>query len=332
VDITDVDVWLYIKSGGAFRFKAIVDIKNRKSPKAIERVLWARGLQKRATADRAIVVTTDTSQQVVGFANEMGVQIIGKDLLLRLEKKLPPQSRISIEEFEELIKSYPGYKSDSNWLDLIKNCKSKLVGSNPFQSFNGAVQSFRYFASKSSTMTQHHDTAVRCAVLCAAIAAVALDSAMETVAFDAHEIRYATLLDGIVYGEGQEGRVQNTMKVLLEVVSQSSENGRAMASQIKASIDSQFGRVRADIIAEYFSREANAASLFSVARELEALAHSNADVDLSRVSNETKSILGVFLDYLEIPRSAMGFSGHTKTTSKASPEVLPKGSAEPKML
>jgi hypothetical protein len=58
------------------------------------------------------------------------------------------------------------------------------------------------------------------------------------------------------------------------VIAEGMENGRVLARQAKNALERLFENVRADIIAEYFSKEHNAATLFNVAKELDDRAHS----------------------------------------------------------
>lgn len=58
-DVTDIDIWLYERPAASTRRRMIVDVKNKRSPKASERVIWTAGLQKALGVDGAIVATTD---------------------------------------------------------------------------------------------------------------------------------------------------------------------------------------------------------------------------------------------------------------------------------
>ena len=69
-DVTDIDVWLYGRQAASGRIRAVVDAKDKRSPKALERVLWTKGLQATTGSDRAIVVTTDNNPRVNRFARE----------------------------------------------------------------------------------------------------------------------------------------------------------------------------------------------------------------------------------------------------------------------
>ena len=66
-----------------------------------------------------------------------------------------------------------------------------------------------------------------------------------------------------------------------------------------------FAEVRAEIIAEFFAKEQNAAHLFPVARELEGRAHARSREGLIGLSVEAKSIIGVFADFVGAKRTAL---------------------------
>lgn len=56
--ITDIDLRLYIRASSVARETTVVDIKNRRTPLAIERIFGAKGLQSALGVDRAIVGTS----------------------------------------------------------------------------------------------------------------------------------------------------------------------------------------------------------------------------------------------------------------------------------
>ena len=63
-EITDVDLWLYVKATSLSAERICVDVKRKRTPQAMERVLWTRGLKDLLGVDRAIVVTTDNRPEI----------------------------------------------------------------------------------------------------------------------------------------------------------------------------------------------------------------------------------------------------------------------------
>lgn len=305
-EVTDVDVWLYGRQGGGVRTRALVDVKDKKSPKAFERIMWARGMQLALNCDRAVVATTDTNPKVTRFAQQQKVALLtapylrhwsgGDDVL---------KERLSLEELTSNIQSYTGHKQDGDWLKQIAAAKSAVVSLAPYPAFNKAIASFRFFAERAATRPQHREQALRGAFLSAALACMALDAALERLSFEDPKARYNLLYSGVTYGDAGDNRVQSSINTVLSVISRGVKNGRALARQTNDALEEMFAGVRAEIIAEFFAKEQNAAHLFSVARELEGRAHARSREGLIGLSIEAKSIIGVFADFVGAKRTAL---------------------------
>ena len=102
-DITDIDLLLYRKISSLSRERINVDIKNKKSPKAFERILWTKGLQSLLGFDRCVVATSDKNDQVRDFGNRHEVIVFDGHFLLKLNYN--SEDRLSEEEFIELFSS-----------------------------------------------------------------------------------------------------------------------------------------------------------------------------------------------------------------------------------
>ncbi|HEY1605481.1 MAG TPA: restriction endonuclease [Allosphingosinicella sp.] len=305
-EVTDVDVWLYGRQGGGVRTRALVDVKDKKSPRAFERIMWARGMQLALNCDRAVVATTDSNTKVTRFAQQQKVALLtaaylrhwsgGDDVL---------KERLSLEELTSSIQSYGGHKQDGDWLKQIAAAKSAVVSLAPYPAFNKAVASFRFFAERAATRPQHREQALRGAFLSAALACMALDAALERLSFEEPKARYNLLYSGVTYGDAGDNRVQSSIDTVLSVISRGVKNGRVLARQTSDALEEMFAGVRAEIIAEFFAKEQNAAHLFPVARELEGRAHARSRDGLIGLSVEAKSIIGVFADFVGAKRTAL---------------------------
>lgn len=326
-EVTDVDVWLYGRQGGGARTRALVDVKDKKSPKAFERIMWARGMQLALNCDRAVVATTDTNAKVTRFAQHQKVALLtaaylrhwsgGDDVL---------KERLSLEELTSSIQSYGGQKQDGDWLKQIASAKSAVVSLAPYPAFNRAIASFRFFAERAATRPQHREQALRGAFLSASLACMALDSALERLAFEEPAARYKLLHSGVTYGDAGDNRVQSSIDTVLSVISNGVKNGRVIARQTNDALEEMFAGVRAEIIAEFFAKEQNAQQLFPVARELEGRAHARWREGLVGLSVEAKSIIGVFADFVGAKRTALLSSEFVASVSSpASPSLKTKG-------
>lgn len=307
-DVTDLDAWLYARQSATSRVRAIVDVKNKKSPKAFERVLWVKGLQTVMKCDRAMIATTDNSEVLDRFAHSQNIAVLSKDFLDKLAKKLDIDERLTLEELLDLILANPGQKQDGDWIRVLGEAKSSVASLPGFPGFNRAIAAFKFFSERVEVRMQHREAALRCALLTAAIACIALEIALERFVFSDVDERRRGLQNGVLFGDSGDGRAQQNFQVALEAISESMQNGRAIAAQARQQFEKRLRSVRSEIISEYFMREHNAQHLFSAARELEAAAHIVGDPKNSAMSIETRSVLGIFADFVGVKRSSLPVS------------------------
>jgi hypothetical protein len=134
---------------------------------------------------------------------------------------------------------------------------------------------------------------------------MALDAALERLSFEDSKTRYRLLYAGVTYGDAGDSRVKGSIDTVLSVISKGIKNGRVLARQTSDALEEMFAGVRAEIIAEFFSKEQNGGLLFPAARELEARAHMRTRADLTALSVESKAIIGVFADFVGAKRAAL---------------------------
>ena len=303
--VTDIDVWLYGRQSASVRTRTVIDVKNKRSPKAFERILWTRGMQLALDCDKAIVATTYSNPKIIRFAREQNVELLHKDFLVRLQNKIDISGRYTIEQFVNLVNRYSDHKHDGDWLKQLADAKSALVSLHGYQAFNKSMAAFRFFAERVETRPQYKEQALRSAYLTAGLACIALDGALQQSLYEDTATRYQAIADGVTYGDSGSAKVQNSIKTVLDVISTGMENGRVVSQQAKDALNKLFKDIRADIIAEYFSREYNASSLFNVAKELDKRAFSTERGQQQALSTEAKSVLGVFADFVQIKRNVL---------------------------
>jgi len=317
-DVTDIDVWAYGRQAASLRTRTLVDVKDKRSPKAFERILWARGMQLALHCDRAIVATTDGSPKVVRFAQQQHVGLLSKQFLDRLQNKLGAPHRLTLEEFTEKIKSYPNQKQDGDWLKKLSDAKSAVVSLRGYPAFNKCMGVFRFFAERAMTRSLHKELAIRATYHAASLACVGLDAALEQVLYQDAKERYQAILAGVTYGDAGDARVQKSIDTVLAVLPQGMEKGRVVARQARLALDKMFENVRADLVAEFFSKEHNATSLFGAARELDECAHEVDPAAIQKLSVETRSVLGVLCDFVGVKRGpVLNGSSEDEATAKA---------------
>ncbi|XVO86703.1 hypothetical protein ACQ9Y2_23670 [Pseudomonas palleroniana] len=312
-DVTDIDVWLYSRQTASVRIKAIVDVKNKRSPKAYERILWVKGLQSILKCDRAIIATTDENKGLAKFAHENNISVLSKGFLDRLDKKINADARLSLEDFNLLIHENSNHKHDGDWIKVLAETKSALASLGSFPAFNKAMMAFHFFADRMEVRSQHSDQLQRCLLSVASQACIALDGALEKLTFQDAVFRFEGVRDGITYGDG-DGKFRQSLELAFRAISENVVNGKTLASQAKENIDQELSKIRADLIAEYFTREHNAQALFGAAKEMDekAFAKNCGEIELSL---EARSILGVFADFVRVKRSVLPISRTPPTTA-----------------
>jgi hypothetical protein len=325
-EVTDIDVWLYGRQSASVRTRTIVDVKDKRSPKAFERILWARGMQLALGCDRAVVATTDGGIKIAKFAHKQKVALLTKNFLNRLQQKLETGDRMTLEQFIGNIKQYNEHKRDGDWLRRISDAKSALISLQGYPAFNKAISGFSFFAQRAEIRPRHKEQALRGAYLTAALACIALDSALERVVYDDQASRYSAIIAGVTYGDSGDARVQSNIRTVLDVIAEGMENGRVISRQAKGALEKMFESVRADIIAEYFTKEHNAGALVAVAKELDDRAHSVDPAKIQTLSIEAKSVLGVFADFVQVKRTVLLNSGMLEDTEVKTKKAIDKAS------
>lgn len=315
-DVTDIDVWSYGRPSASIRTRTIIDVKDKRSPKTFERILWARGMQLALGCDRAIVATTDNNQKLARFAQAQKVALLSKQFIGRLQNKIDNPDRLTLEQFLDNIRKYPDHKHDGDWTKKLADAKSSVISLQGYPAFNKSMAAFRFFAERAQTRPQHKEQALRGAFLVAALACIALDTALENVLYEDSPSRYRAIATGVTYGDAGDAKVQKSIDTILSVIAEGMENGRVLSRMAKDALDKLFQNVRADIVAEHFAKEHNASTLFSVAKELDDHAHSIDASKIQELSTEAKSVIGVFSDFVQAQRTTLFNSGPPDRTEE----------------
>jgi hypothetical protein len=302
-DVTDIDIWLYGRSSSVSREITIVDIKNKSTPKAIERIFWTQGLKYATNASKAIVATTDNREAVKRFGHELGILVLDGAFLskLRMTDEYTVQ-RLNEEEFNALLESYAYEKIDGNWKSRFRHCKSLLTKVLSFDSCNEWLSHAQFFAEQSSTKLKQREIALRCFYFICSLIAISIDYLMKELSFKEQSERKLLLIEGFTYGARGSIGMQKAINVAMNLVEQHVKDGKEIAKGIKKSVDNEFKAMNTIILGEYFSKNEVAKSLFGIAREFEHLSMQRSFIDHSSSTIELRSFLSCLLDYFQIDR------------------------------
>ncbi len=291
-EITDIDLFLYGRFSSLSRERANVDIKNKKSPKAFERILWAKGLQELLGFDSCVVATTDRNESVRKYGQNNHVVILDGNFLQKLTYN--KTERITEEGFLKLLNPIRSYKVYPNqtWKNLYEQSKSRLLNELDFSGFNISMISLNYYYNKGFDQ-QKREVALRMAYILLSHSLLILDFILKDIAFLEPQKRKDVLSDGFKYGNlGQEG-VNRTIDMAVKI-----SNSTISANKIKKSLET----TETDILKEYFSNIESIKSIFNWAIEFEKKAFEKKLIYPKDLETNLKGTLALFLDYFKINR------------------------------
>jgi len=303
-DVTDIDLWLYSRTSPVSREISIVDIKNKKTPQAFERIFWVRGLKIATQASSAIVATADRRKEVKEFGRNLDVLVLDGAFLSRLQRleDFTP-CRLLQEEFTALVEAYELEKLDGGWLKRLADSKSLLPSGLSFDSCNEWLFHAQFFLQQSFAKPQQRDIALRCYYLLCSFIALAADYILREVLFLELSDRVTMFTDGFTFGSRGSKGMHQILDITMNLVEQHAERGKAIAGEVRTSVKRSLADINSSVLAEYLVKNDVARTLFSVAKELEQMAMSREFVHHSTASAEARSLLFCLIDFYGLERT-----------------------------
>lgn len=291
-EITDIDLFLYGRTSSMSRERINVDLKNKKNPKAFERILWAKGLQELLKFDGCVVATMDKRELIRNYGLKHDTIVLDGNFLQKLNYN--PNKRITEEEFLIELSKHKSYKYKKNqiWKTIYENSKSRLLNELDFSGFNSASLDLNYFLSKCFDK-QKSKIALRISYVILANCLLILDFLLKDIAFLEPDTRKEHLSNGFKYGNlGREG-VLKTIDMAVKI-----GGSKATANKIKNSLESQ----GISILTEYFSKVETTKDIFKWSKHFENLAFQHKLISPNELDSDLKSTLVIMLDYFKINR------------------------------
>jgi hypothetical protein len=306
-DVTDIDLWLYNRVSSVSRELSIVDIKNKKTPQAIERIFWTKGLQAALGVSKAIVATTESRADVRRFGKDIDVLVLDGRFIKRLSDSSPNMSgRVSDDEFRAMLVDNTLGKLDGDWPGRIRMAKARLASGLSFDSFNYWLGEAHFFAEQALGRQQRQEQALRCMYLTLSFAALAVDYILRDLSFLEESDREAVLRDGFTYGERGQTGTKSLIDLSVNLISEFTERGSALAAEVRSRFDAAVGQLQTNVLSQYFSRAETGRILFEVAKELENLAMAKNFQAHASASTGVRSVIGCVLDFWGIDRRKFG--------------------------
>lgn len=319
-DVTDIDLWLYEKSAGASRRRTIVDIKNRRSPKASERVIWTRGLQSALGVEASIVATTDTREGNRRLARQLGVALLDGEALTKISASESQSAgeQITNDDLDQLIKEVDESRRSSDWRSALGNARAMLLDGLGVQSTNSSLSASSFFAEQAVLAyprSKPAEAATRLTYLTAAFASISLDYFLAENAFRSPEDRQKIIIDGIRFGSSRNFDATSTIRNAIGLARRYADNGSVVSKQIELGFLMDAERIPAEIIATFISKMRRSDALFQVGRELERAALASELAGFDSLPTDVRALLGVMLDFNGISREKLALAWPTKQKS-----------------
>lgn len=308
LEVTDIDLWLYSRASSISREITIVDIKNKKTPQAIERIFWVHGLKQAVKATKAVVATTEKRKEVKEFGQEIGVLVLDGQFLSKIKKLEEALSdRLTNEEFSDSINKYSLQKLDGDWKGKMTECKSLLSKELSFDSANYWLQKANFFAEQAMVKPNQTETALRCFYLICSYIALAIDYLLQEISFLENDEKINLLTEGFTYGSKGKLGTNALLDMSMSLVEGYSDGGKAISNQVRAELKQQFSSLSTPILGEFFGKVDIGKQTFQIAKEFELLAMQRSFQSHEHSSIELRSMIGCLLDFWEINRSSFTF-------------------------
>ncbi len=309
-DLTDVDIWLYERPTGSSRRRQIVDAKSKTKPKAVERLFWTKGLYELLEVEGAYIATTDTRPLLKEMSRRLGLSVLdGADIkrMADSDRVLLP-NRISEEEMLTKIRDFDKSRRTKETQNAYGDLKAALIDRFGGGTVNRALEHVAGFADAlvfCHPKSNGAEVNLRLLYVAASISAIALDFSLTKVSFKSADERRRTMLNVIRYGEEDESRGLEKVRIATALIERYAPNGSAVAQSVSQAIKLDFSKIPAEIIADHILKNLKSDGLFRLARSLELRAFSADLLGFDDLPAEEKSFLGVLLDFSGIDRSSV---------------------------
>lgn len=301
-EVTDVDLFLITKPSAVSRHKTVVDIRNKKQPEALSRILWTKGLKEALRADSATVATSDKNESIRAFAESNGIALIDglfiQNLIAHYKTNM---NRISEEHlFSELRKEKDPIRR--SWLDRFESAKNRLLLGMNFDGCNAWLEDSRFYLEESIAKPKDLELSLRLFYLCISYFFIGFDYRAHKLSFLSAQEKSEIISNGFKFGETGIDGIEKLIDKSLRVIRVSKVSGIPHAAQIKEALLAELSKMPLDILSQHFSKLDVQKDLFQVAVDLELAAFKRHLPNPEELSVSVRSNLGALLDFWKIDR------------------------------
>jgi hypothetical protein len=297
-DVTDVDLWLYVKTTPHTAERACVDVKRRQTPQAMERVLWTKGLKEVLGVDRAIVVTSDNRPETRDFGVAHGVGILQGEFLQRVISTFPNTNRLTEEDLLTLLVNPCVINPRIEWRRWFRGFKAKLLDSLNFDGCNRFLLAVKLLLDEYLATGKSSEVSVRLLYAIVSYFLICLDYTARSIVHLDTGVRTNILTDGFRYGEAGRHRTEEIVQMALQLLAEAGKTDLFSGETLSGEFEKQVSEYRADILGEHFAKAESLKNLFVTARNFEEQAYSKTLLRPHESPSEQKAIIGLICDLL----------------------------------
>lgn len=301
-DVTDVDLWLYSRPSPISRERTNVDIKMKKTPQALERIFWTKGLQQVLGLEKCIVATTDKRSHILDFGVKNDVSVFDGSFMNKLSTtERYGEERLNEEEFIKALDSDCIGKSKDDWKAKYLKSKSLLLNKLNFDGVNEHLKQITYFLNECA-LTTANDIAFRSLYISLSYFLLTLDYSIKDISYKDHDERSKFISDGIRYGELGKERSDELVLMSSALMGSFVAQEKFDLKAIQAEVYSQFQGIPSEGIGEYFGNTRRMREIFPLANELESLAFSKNIQLPANLNTNLQSIIALLCDFINLDR------------------------------
>lgn len=301
-DVTDIDLWLYIRASSISRERTCVDVKHKRTPQAMERVLWTKGLRGILGVERAIVATTDNRKETRDFGKDNGVMVFSGKFLRRVINRFTLKTRITKEELFTILSAPCVIDSKLNWRRWYRNLKAILINGLNFNGCNQFLLAIKLLLREYLATGKSSEIPVRLLYIIIAYFLISLDYVSRTVTSLVEDARREWLTDGLRFGETGRARTEEIVTMAQRLLAKSGKANLFSRPELKNEFERQMEDYPAEILGEHFAKLESLKNLFNLAKIFEEQAYARVLVRPERCSSDMKAVIGLFCDFLRIDR------------------------------
>jgi len=293
--VTDIDLWLY-GPAGAFRERINVDIKNKKTPQAIERIFWAIGVMQVLRLDRCIVVTTETNPAVVDFGKRGNVTVIDGHCLRAVTCE-PWDGRLSEEDFCRAVQPADAEDKAKELQRRLEGAKKRLL---THFNFDGCNQHLLDIGNCMDDLIAYPGMASgtrRLLYLLVSYLIITIDYLLSKSVFIDTGGRREEVEAGLRFGSAGRHRLEEFGRILEGCRSPGNADTNRVIAGIVASLRNGAAALRTDIVAEYLVQQVGPDKLFRLAQAFEQAAYAPDCPMVMQLHSDLKSAIMMLVDF-----------------------------------